>query len=74
MACSRCKKRPKFSVVKEEVIGCRKALLVMNNTRIIQWHDTERAAAGLEHPALYRSVRAPNPSHFADKIVRISVN
>ena len=74
MVADRCIKGPEFSVGKEEVIGCRKVLFVMNNTRIIKWHDAEHAATSLEHPALYRSVRAPNPSHFADKVTRMGLN
>jgi hypothetical protein len=56
MVADRCIKGPEFSAGKEEVIGCRKVFFVPNNTGIIKWHNTEHAAASLEHPALYRSV------------------
>jgi hypothetical protein len=49
-------KLPECSAAEEEVIRCRKVLFVANDTGIIKRHDTEHAAASLEHPALYRSV------------------
>jgi hypothetical protein len=62
---------PECSIDEEEVVSRRQILLMMNDTRMVKWHDAEHAATVLEHPAFDGTVWTGYPSHLADNVPSI---